>query len=360
MRKRSLNKQFLSLPTVLLLGLLITLVILTVSIWLQPNSFRDMITRLLTQPLLLLLNLLPVGLMVFAFSGLFRNVCWGGSLTALLICGTSLASRIKIETRYEAVIPRDFLLLREVGSALESYDISFPWLQIAVTLLLPLALFVAGFFLKLRAPVHPHRFLRPGSFLGSIALLSLLTLTVYASDDLYFSFDTSNYYNHITTYNEYGFPYSFFHHFTAYSVDKPEDYSRAEAESWSKETAVSGQGKDVHMIIVMNEAFSDLTDHPSFSYTEENDPLKTFHSLCADPHTISGHTVVPSIGGGTANTEFDVLTGIQSNALSATTTVALGAISQNTDSMFRILAKEGYATSFIHPSVGWFYNRENS
>ena len=99
----------------ILLGSLISIAILFAAVWLQPNSFREMLTRLSSQPLLFLLNWLPIGLLLLALTALLRNVCWSGAMTALFFCGTSLASRIKIDTRYEAVIPRDFLLLREVG-----------------------------------------------------------------------------------------------------------------------------------------------------------------------------------------------------------------------------------------------------
>ena len=347
-----------ALPWVLLAGLFISILIVLLSIWVQPNSFRDMLTRLISQPLLFIMNLLPVVLVLTGITFLLRNVCWSGALTSLLFCLTSLASRIKIETRYEAVLPRDFLLLREVGSALESYDISFPWPQFAVILVFSIVLLLAGFLLQHKRKYRPFLPRLAGCF-ASIALLTALTLTLYANDTLYFGFETSNYYNHITTYNEFGFPYSFFHHFTSYTVDKPDSYNKTEAEGWNSQTASAEDAKDVHIIMVMNEAFSDLTDHEAFSYTEENDPLKNFHAACQGTNAISGHLVVTNIGGGTSNTEFDVLTGIQSGALSAATTVALGAITQNTDSLFRCLNQD-YATSFIHPSVGWFYNRENS
>ena len=111
--------------------------------------------------------------------------------------------------------------------------------------------------------------------------------------------------------------------------------------------------------MVMNEAFSDLTDADVFAYTEENDPLSNLHALENDPHAISGHVVVPGFAGGTANTEFDVLTGMQTNALSETTTSSFRVVNRNLDSLFRVFAADGYATSFFHPGDDWFYNREN-
>lgn len=42
------------------------------------------------------------------------------------VCALSLANRVKIEVRDEPVFPRDFALVREVGSAMQSYDIRYP------------------------------------------------------------------------------------------------------------------------------------------------------------------------------------------------------------------------------------------
>ncbi len=123
--------------------------------------------------------------------------------------------------------------------------------------------------------------------------------------------------------------------------------------------STAGQGKDVHVVMVMNEAFSDLTDSPAFDYGEEDDPLSNLHALEADPHALSGHLVVPGFAGGTANTEFDVLTGIQTNALSASTTSSFRVVNRNLESLFRVFDADGYATSFFHPGDDWFYNREN-
>ena len=201
-----------------------------------------------------------------------------------------------------------------------------------------------------------------GSLLGaaaSLAVLAGLIFTVYASNDLYNSFRVSNAYYVPSVFNELGFPYCFCHQFTTYPVDRPEGFNRAQAESWESGGADTGAGKAVNVVMVMNEAFSDISDHDAFAYDETNDPLSNLHALRNDPHAVTGHVVVPGFAGGTANTEFDVLTGIQTNALSATTTSALRVVNRNLDSLFRVFGADGYRTSFFHPGDDWFYNREN-
>lgn len=351
---------YLTLPVELLLALVLSGGVTLLAVGLQPNSFGDMLHRLAVQPLLLGLNVLPVLLILLALSCLLRNVFWGAALTELIVCGTSFASRIKIELRYEPVYPRDFLLLREVGSALQSYDISLRVDLLALLLGTILALVLLGCAFRHKGKQRFAWLVRGIAAAAGLVLLAVLTLTVYASDGLYYSFDTSNYYNHITVYNEYGFPYSFFHNFTTYAVDCPEGYDRNTAAQWDSGETVTGQGKPVHVIVVMNEAFSALTEWDAFTYTDGEDPMKNFHALQESGRAIVGRTVVAGIGGGTSNTEYDVLTGMQADALSPGTSIAFGAVSRNLDSLYRVFRGDGYATSFIHPSVGWFYNRKNT
>ena len=331
------------------------------ALWCQPNALRTVVDIFRAQPLLIVLNALPIGLLVVTFTCLFRNVFFGAALVNFGVCVLSIANRIKLEVRDEPVFPRDFALLKEVGSAMESYDIQYPMSTIAVVLMATLALVVLGLFIGCRPfPLAPLRgwLGRLLGAAGSMGILVALLLTVYASNDLYNSFRVSNAYYIPSVFNELGFPYCFCHQFNTYPIDRPEGFDKATAASW--ETGDQpGQGEDVHLIMVMNEAFSDLTDDPAFTYTEENDPLPNLHALQSDPHAVSGHVVVPGFAGGTANTEFDVLTGMQTNALSASTTSSFRVVNRDLDSVLRVFASDGYHTSFFHPGDDWFYNREN-
>ena len=345
----------------LLAAVLLSGCITLLALWCQPNALRTVLAHFKAQPLLIVLNAMPIGLLVLALTCLLRNVFFSASLVNLAVCVLSIANRIKLEVRDEPVFPRDFALLKEVGSAMGTYDIHFPWGVIAVVLFASAALAVLGVFCK----GQPFPIARLRGWLGrvlgcaaSFAVLMGLILTVYASNDLYNSFSVSNAYYIPSVFNELGFPYCFCHQFTTYPIDKPEGFDKAEAEDWD-DGGKTGLGKDVHLIMVMDEAFSDLTDDDAFAYTAENDPLPNLHALQTDLHAISGHVVVPGFAGGTANTEFDVLTGMQTNALSAATTSSFRVVNRNLDSVLRLFGDDGYHTSFFHPGDDWFYNREN-
>ena len=359
---KRLPKYRLPLWATLLAAVALAGCITLLALWCQPNALRTVVANFRRQPLLIVLNCLPIGLLLLAVTCLLRNVFFAGALVNFAVCALSIANRIKLEVRDEPVFPRDFALLKEVGSAMGTYDIRFPVKVIAVVVAATAVLAVLGVFIRCRP--FPIARLRGwlGSLLGTAAsfgVLAALILTVYASNDLYNSFQVTNAYYIPSVFNELGFPYCFCHQFTTYPVDKPEGFNKAQAEEWENGAADIGAGKAVNVIMVMNEAFSDISDHDAFAYDESNDPLPNLHALRNDPHAVTGHVVVPGFAGGTANTEFDVLTGIQTNALSATTTSALRVVNRNLDSLFRVFGTDGYRTSFFHPGDDWFYNRGN-
>ena len=376
LKEKRIYKRELPLWGSLLAAVLLAGCITLLALWCQPNALRTVLAGFKAQPLLIVLNALPIGLLLLAFAFLFRNVFYSGALVNFFVCALSLANRVKIEVRDEPVFPRDFSLLREVGSAIQSYDIRYPVKAIAVVVLTTALLIGLGVlfpsrpvsFAVLKAKltkrdavaVFPGR-CWPERILGAVlsfGVLTALIFTVYASNTLYNSFRVSNAYYVPSVFNELGFPYCFCHQFTTYPVDRPEGFSKSEAAGWET-GGQAGLGKDVSVILVMNEAFSDLTDQPMFNRTEETDPLPNLHALQKDPHTLSGHIVVPGFAGGTANTEFDALTGMQTNALSVTATSAMRVVNRNLDSLFRVFGADGYRTSFYHPGDAWFYNREN-
>lgn len=366
MRKHTkpLPARGMGLPLTFLLAVLLTGFYTLLCLWIQPNSLRSALSLFLTEPLLIVLNALPIGLLIVAFAMLFANVFFSAALVGTLCGILSIANRIKIEVRNEPLFPRDLGLLKEATSAAGSYAIRFPWPAIAAVviscaLLVALGVFFRGRPLSPGRPIWTRFLLRLSGAVVTISLLVYLIFTVYASTSLYNAFPASNPYYVPSVFNDLGFPYCFTHHFTTYTVDKPAGFSRAAAEEWDSGGQAPGQGAPVNVIMVMNEAFSDVTDQPMFTYTEKENPLKNLHAIRESAHAISGHVVVPGFAGGTANTEFDVLTGMQTNALSATTTSAFRAVNRKLDSLYRVFDADGYATSFLHPGDAWFYNREN-
>ena len=95
-------------------------------------------------------------------------------------------------------------------------------------------------------------------------------------------------------------------------VEKPDGYNKEDAAALLASYDTNDTESATHtpnIIVIMNEAFSDLSVLGDFETNEDYMPF--LHSLMQEgtPNTISGHLNVSVLGGNTANTEFEFLTG---------------------------------------------------
>lgn len=331
-------------------------------LWAAPGSIREELAGMLQQPKILVLDWLPVFLLMLAFALFFRNVFFSAALVTVVTMGMAAGNRVKLLIRDEPFVPKDLALLKEAADAAGNYDIQFPWSILAVTAAVALILAVMGKLFPLAPPAKersvPLRWLiRLGGGGAALGTLVCAVLFVYSSKPLYNSFVTSNPYYLPSVCNELGFPYFFCYHFSAYKLTRPEGFDRKAVEVYETGDTPS-PGADVHVVIVMNEAFYDLTNNEVFLYDPEDDPLGCFNALAADDRTISGCIVVPNFAGGTANTEFDVMTGMRTNVVSSSGS-SFRVFNRNLDSVLRVYQNAGYHTLYMHPGNPWFYNREN-
>ena len=157
MKEKRIHKFTLPLWGSLLLAVLLAGCITLLALWCQPNALRTVLVIFRSQPLLIVLNALPVGLLLLTFAFLFKNVFYGAALVNFFVCALSLFNRVKIEVRDEPVFPRDFALVREVGSAMQTYDIRYPVTAIALVVLTTALLAAGSAWLMRRFPYREPR-----------------------------------------------------------------------------------------------------------------------------------------------------------------------------------------------------------
>jgi len=109
-----------------------------------------------------------------------------------------------------------------------------------------------------------------------------------------------------------------------------------------------------HVILVMNESFSDLRMVTDLELNQEN--MKFFNSL--EENTVRGYVNASIIGGGTANTEFEVFTGCSMAFCPAGYYPYQQAIKAPLNSMVSQMEKYGYTTYSMHPEIATNWNRE--
>lgn len=169
----------------------------------------------------------------------------------------------------------------------------------------------------------------------------------------------SNYFGNIAfAYEDYGFPYCFSASLFNTGIDQPNGYSEetiAEITENGKLLEGTADSADLPNIIVIQlESFFD-TDEVEF-FTTSKDPIPTFHSLMQEYST--GYFKVPSVGAGTANTEFEVLTGMNLRYFGPGEypykTIAKY---QPMESAASALVSLGYGAHALHNNGGNFYSR---
>ena len=353
------------LLTAILLGLACGVVVTLFVLWAHPVSVLAMLGKMLRQPLILFLNWLPIALLTAAFAFAFRNVFFSSALVGLIAGAMSLINRVKLTIRGEPFVPRDISLIKEAADAAGSYDMTLPWFQIGCLVVMTAVFIALGVLLPLKksedAPKKRGALVRVMGFVLCLAVLVGAVGLVYSSTDLYNSFKTTEPYNLSSVNNELGFVYYFCYHFSTYKIEKPEGFDREEAASWEIGYESAPDAADVNVVFVMNEAFSDILNEDVFVFPEGENPMEVYNTLAEGENAWAGHIVVPYFAGGTADTEFDVASGMQTNLLNpaAPSLTAFRTVNRDLDSIFRIFGADGYTSCFMHPGQSWFYNREN-
>lgn len=167
-------------------------------------------------------------------------------------------------------------------------------------------------------------------------------------------------------YRTYGFPYSFTMSLLDRGIDRPESYSEAEmdeiteklesVQSEDDETVMtaSPDAAQPNVIVLQLESFIDVGRMTGYAFSEDPTPcFRRFKEMC-----YTGYLTVPSIGGGTANTEFEVLTGMCLEFFGAGEYPYQTCLQDKTcESMAYLLRETGYTTHAIHNNTATFYDR---
>lgn len=164
-----------------------------------------------------------------------------------------------------------------------------------------------------------------------------------------------------------GFVGGFLYNMPVDAMERPEGYSReAMAGVVERATGIAdevnatreGSLADTNVVVVLSESFSDPTALEGFEL--ERDPMPDTRALMA--RTAAGAMLSSGFGGGTANIEFEVLTG-QSLSLMRPQMVApyqmLVADFARYPSLVGALASEGHEAVAIHPFTTDMYKRND-
>ena len=229
---------------------------------------------------------------------------------------------------------------------------------------------------------------RPDYKKGAFKVIAVFALTVYFwSVGRWSSILPRNFSNIAEAYQTYGLAYCFTNSYISTGISKPDNYdaqkvddildeevvpvnteveidpveTQAEEESteevYEEETKASideYENDGVNVIYLQLESFFDITDLNDVTVNE--DPISNFHRLfetCS-----SGFLSVPSVGAGTANTEFEILTGMNLDFFGCGEYPYQTVLREQTcESLPYCYDSIGYTSHAIHNNSATFYNR---
>ena len=231
---------------------------------------------------------------------------------------------------------------------------------IAVVAVVSFFVFLALFFAK--GPKYQGK---RHAVLGPVCIAALLLVALPITTEAAQSSNIlASYFANIAQgYSDYGFVYGFSTSVVGRGMDKPDDYSEETIDaiqtlvnSASSATSVA-TGNQPNIICVLLESFADPYEVNFLNMSE--DPIPNFHNLEANFST--GHLTVPVVGAGTANTEFEILSGMSMQYF-GTGEYPYKTILKQTDceSIASALSQIGYGTHVVHNNTATFYSRNNA
>ena len=292
-------------------------------------------------------------MLVFLFRrrGFFRVLITSFWVLLGIINGCILSNRVTPFTYTDLKCVSDLLSMTNTNyfTAQQATAVVFGFV---IFILLMVALFIKG--PRYQGKKHPVAY--PLSvlavlFIGIPAATSAATNTHIV--DTYF-------YNIAQGYEDNGFIYSFSSSVVNRGMSKPETYSKETIDTIENQVntqVAKTKSSKPNIICILLESF---VDPEELTYLKTNkDPISFYHYL-EDNYT-SGYLTVPVVGAGTANTEFEILTGMCMQYF-GTGEYPYKTILKQTDceSIASDLSKIGYGTHVVHNNGGNFYSRANA
>ncbi len=272
-----------------------------------------------------------------------------------ILFAMGLVNYFMMQYRGTPFVPMDFLSLGVADAILEQYEYQ---LNFAVITALVLLVFLIVVGVRLQTP--DFRLLTRVIARATTGVIFVVIMLTFFFTSFFAQFGVKpDFWNQARGYRYYGFTYSFFINIkylyvlepSGYDADKVDEYVEQALED---EEAPETSDTTPDIICIMNEALSDLS---ALGKVNTNiDPLPFISSL--RENTVRGNLYVPVIGAGTANTEFEFLTGNSMAFLPSGSNAYILYANRQLHALPTWLSSQGYAINYMHPYYAGGWNRD--
>ncbi|KGL38707.1 hypothetical protein BMT55_06885 [Listeria newyorkensis] len=332
-----------------------------------------------TYPIPFLLGILVLMLVYLFLISLIGNV-WASST---IFVGTSIvvafANNQKFLERGEPLYPQEFEMItqwRFMLSMLSTWLVILLFLGIAI--IIAIAWILDRYSRKISAKYYGRDFkywdrktliIRVAGLIFSGVLLFSLTNFQSSDNWLRKAYNIDAQWKDVDpkeSYQQYGFVGGLIYSATANIMDKPVNYTESHIKDITKKyskiadqinaTRKNKPMDDVNIVYVMSESFSDPTR--LHGVTTSSDPIPETRKIMEKYP--SGYSLSQGYGGGTANIEFEALTGLSMYNINPQITSPYQMFlyqKENFPSLVSSLKQNNYETIAIHPFKPSFYRR---
>ena len=314
------------------------------------------------------LNIYFFELLMVIFLFIFGRLKWSLRLQSIFFMIVGLANYYVIEFRSAPIMPWDIYSIGTAASVANNFKYTIE--KQTVLVLLGFVLLIAAesvVNLEIRGNGQkkvPVWGIRAVGATVAVALLCSFTHTLHLDSTIrkYGMYDKL--FTPTVMSKRDGTAVAFLMELKYVSVDKPANYSASAAEQIlepyaGKNESAASASSTPNIIVIMNEAFSDPAVLAPFETNQEYMPF--VHSILdgSVENTISGYLNVSVLGGNTANTEFEFLTGGSMAFLPQGSVPYQQYLKRTHPSLASHLKDLGYETVAMHPynSTGWDRNK---
>lgn len=295
----------------------------------------------------------------FSIAFLVKRRIFAYVMVSFFWLAVGITNGIILSNRITPFTVTDLSLLPSVMSIIPIYLSTVQIVLAAAAAVLLVAALVLVFIFM---PKHKQKINYKKSFAGVL----ILGLTLFGFTNLAISQNwVSTYFGNLNyAYRDYGFPYCFINTWLNTGISAPQNYSSEEIRGIFTEdelrdlTSIPASGSNgerkPNVIFLQLESFFDPTLLENVHFSA--DPAPNFRRLKEDYS--SGFLTVPSIGAGTANTEFEVLSGMRVRFFGPGEYPYKSVLKEKTcETIAYDLKRLGYGTHAIHNHRGAFYGR---
>lgn len=317
---------------------------------------------LFTHPILFLLNMAITAIPI-SIALLFRRKPYLLFIISLLWITGGIIDFFILHNRVTPFNANDFKMLSDGWNVLFHYYTTIQAIGLLLLIAFGIFLLIFGFIKFPKSKVAVDYRIRLPLFVIIVAVSLSLVFIGRSSGTLAKSFP-----NIADAYHDYGFSYCFSCSVFDNGIEKPSNYSSevvdevidavsdpTEAPTQTDAgSATTVEQADVNVIFIQLESFFDPKRINGLEF--ETDPIPTFTYL-RDNYT-SGLLTVPSISAGTANTEFEILTGMNMHDFGTGEYPYKTILQSKTcESLAYNLRNLGLTAHAIHDNIATFYSR---